>query len=426
MLMASRCNAAPDSLAFHRQDRLTQRLYFSREAELTMLGLLPRDHWEHRLRDLVEAFQVALGAPRRTTPLQIGELGECIPVRSARAALVVAIKALDLPPGARIGVPLYCCPVVFKAIAFAGCQARFVDVEESSFCMSARDLSTKSHRLDAVLAVHMFGNMCDMPGLQAASSGKPIIEDCAQSLGSRFAGHIAGSFGVISLFSFRSGKYLSVGEGGALFSPHVDLRSRLSQLIDAMPSTSRVEECLHLCACYVKSLLRSRPLYGVIGYALWKRLEKQIDLSARSGIIMGRIRRSDLAILKRRLASLPLAIIQHRSNAEYYTRSLHLNSCSVCPEPPDAFYNRYLYPVTFPSSAQRDVVASHLLAHRIDSVKYLDNIVSLAAKNYGYARDCPVAERLSKTVLIIPSHHSITKKDRQCIVRCLNTRLATP
>ncbi len=199
-----------------------------------------------KFSDIIRGMVAAL-RPRETSGmLYIPGLGNCIPARSARAAIVAAIKALDLPPGARIGVPLYCCPVVFKAIKAAGCTARFIDVEYSTYCMSAEDLSAKRAQVDAVIAVHMFGNLCDMPSLQEAAQGKPIIEDCAQSLGSKLDGRMAGSFGTIAAFSFRSGKYLSVGEGGALFSRDADIRSRLSQLISEMPVPGRAEECVHV------------------------------------------------------------------------------------------------------------------------------------------------------------------------------------
>jgi dTDP-4-amino-4,6-dideoxygalactose transaminase len=90
-------------------------------------------------------------------------------------------------------------------------------VEPETYCLSAGDLSAKRSQIDAVIAVHMFGNLCDMPSLQEAAEGKPIIEDCAQSLGSKLDGRPAGSFGTIAAFSFRSGKYLSAGEGRSVF-----------------------------------------------------------------------------------------------------------------------------------------------------------------------------------------------------------------
>ena len=193
-----------------------------------MIGLIPGEHWEHRFSDLLRGFAAAMGPKKQHETPYIPGIGKLIPVRSGRAALVAALRALNLPPGARVGAPLYCCPVVFKAIVAAGCTAHFIDIDPATYCMSAEDLLAKRSQVDAVIAVHMFGNLCDMPSLQQAAQGKPIIEDCAQSLGSKLDGRMAGSFGTIAVFSFRSGKYLSVGEGGALYSSDADLRLRLS------------------------------------------------------------------------------------------------------------------------------------------------------------------------------------------------------
>mgnify|MGYP001275714443 CR=1 FL=1 len=188
-----------------------------------MLGLIPPENQEYSLRDIFAGLIALVNTGNKYNAIKIDGIGSCIPTRSARVAIHTAIKVLNLPTGARIGVPLYCCPVVFKAIESAGCKHCFIDVAIETYCMSAEDLFRKRNELDAVIAVHMFGNTCNMPALLDVVQGKPIIEDCAQSLGSKLNGHMTGTFGTISTFSFNSGKYLSVGEGGALFSNQQNL-----------------------------------------------------------------------------------------------------------------------------------------------------------------------------------------------------------
>src|ERR1039458_6655104 len=127
-----------------------------------MLSLLPTEHWDYRPTDLIRGVLTAL-SPRHSGNQQVIEisgLGPCLPLRSARAAIVLALKALALPSHASIGVPLYCCPVVFKAIKSAGHRARFIDVDPDNYCLSVTDLAAKSSEVDAVFAVHMFGNLC--------------------------------------------------------------------------------------------------------------------------------------------------------------------------------------------------------------------------------------------------------------------------
>lgn len=388
------------------------------------MDLVPRDHWEHSFGDLLRRLAIAMGPRKPGKVLHIPGLGNSIPVRSGRAALVTAIRALDLPPGARIGVPLFCCPVVFKAILTAGCIVRFIDIDPETFCMSPEDLSAKRSQIDAVVAVHMFGNLCDMTRLKEEAKGKPIIEDCAQALASKIGGRMAGSFGDIAFFSFRSGKYISAGEGGALYSRDVELCFRVSQLVSEMRTPRRTEECAHVAKVQVKSLLRSKPLYGVAGYRLWKLLDKKMKLSENSDIALGQIYLADLAIIKKRLSLLGFLIDKQRANADLYTRILELEPAMLCSEKPGVFYNRYHFPITFRSTEHRDLIAAYLLSRQVDTMKYLNGVTDIAVRHYGYDGGCPVAERLSKRVLVIPSYYTLGKGDIQYTAQCINIEWA--
>lgn len=385
-----------------------------------MVGLIPRDHWEHSVLDSFLGMAAILNLKKSRGLINIPELGDCLPVRSGRAGLFIAIKALDLPPGSKIGVPLYCCHVVFEAIRAAGYSPCFIDIEPETFCLSEKDLFEKSTQIEAVVAVHMFGNLCDIPALQAAGGDRPIIEDCAQALGSKLNGRLAGSLGKISFFSFRSGKYLSAGEGGALFSQETDICDRMTRLIYEMPPPSFKAECIHLAKTYLKSVLRSRPLYGLVGYPLWNSFNKKVNPSGKSNAFTSKILRADLAVIRKRMGKIDAEIQRQRVNADYYSSTLKLSPNMLCSEEPDKFYNRYHYPITFASSEHRDLIATYLLKRKIDSIKYLDNVVDIATQQYGYRGGCPVAEKLSKRVLIIPSYHSLKKKDVKRIARCVN------
>lgn len=385
-----------------------------------MSGLIPTEHLEYDVRDIIRGMVAALRPREMNTMLYIPGLGNCIPARSARGAIVAAIRALDLPQGARIGVPLYCCPVVFKAIKETGCTACFIDVEYSTYCMSAEDLFAKRAKIDAVIAVHMFGNLCDMARLQEAAQGKPIIEDCAQSLGSKYDGRMAGAHGTVAAFSFRSGKYLSVGEGGALYSRDADVITRLSNLISAMPVPGRADESVHVAATYIRSILRRRPLYGLLGYRIWALYNNTADYSAKSPIVLSQIYNSDLALTIKRITLLDSVIERQRDNADFYSSALNLDPDMLCFEKPDTFYNRYLYPITFPSTEQRDVMAAYLHSKQIGAIQPYKDIVDIAAAHYGYDGGCPVAEQVARRVLVIPSNYSVSKEDLQLIAQCVN------
>ncbi len=385
-----------------------------------MLSLIPRDHWEHHFGDVLRGLAAACSPSKQPLVLDLPGLGPCLPARSGRVALVTVLQALDLPRGAQVGVPLFCCPIVFDAIAAANCVPRFLDVDPTSFCLSPAEVAARIGGLDAVIAVHIFGNTCDMPALREAAGDKPIIEDCAQALGSRIGDRPVGSFGSFGVFSFRAAKYLSVGEGGALCSRHADLRARARELARSLPGATIGREFKHVASGYSKALLRSQPLYAFIGYRLWNAWNAEKTSGPAPRITPGRIFKADLALAVKRLNSLPSMIQRQRALADFYTGHLKLDPAMFCAEKSGAYWNRYLYPVTLPSRLQRDRFATLLHDRGIDTMKYLDQVVPVAAMRYGYSGDCPVAEQLSRQVLTIPCHHGLTQKNAEHVCRQVN------
>jgi perosamine synthetase len=391
-----------------------------RGTRIQIHGLLPVELWEYHFLDLVRGLSSTLGAANRPERLTIRGLGECTSIRSARAALVLAIQAIGLQPGSRIGVPLFCCPVVFSAITMAKCVPCFIDIDSRSFCVSTEDLDKKSPQLDALIVVHMFGNVCDMKAIRAIMQNKPIIEDCAQSLGSKLDGRPVGAHGDVAAFSFRSGKYLSAGEGGALFALEEQIRKRILVMVKSLPFASSRAEFLHIGATYLRSKLRSRPLWGSFGSRIWRFYNKKTDFINKSPITIAGIFRSDLAIIRHRMKRIDSMIESQRANADYYLRNLRLGPAALCREYAGAYYNRYAFPITFPTSAHRDFINSYLLSQQISTSKPYEDVPDGARKYYGYEGDCPRAEEVLKRVLVVPSHHQLSKKDIEHIVLSLN------
>lgn len=386
-----------------------------------MMNLIPNERWEYHATDFVKGLVTAtLRKANRSVPFELPELGQGLPVRSARVGIVVALKALGLTAGASVGVPLYCCPVVLTAIDAAGYRPRFVDVDPENYCISPVDLAAKRSQLDAVIAVHMFGNVCDIPALRSAAPGKPLIEDCAQALGSRFTGQPAGSFGDIAIFSSRSGKYLSVGEGGAVYTRHAELQSRLAEFIAQIPAASRVQEGVHVVKTYLRTLLRTKPLWGLLGSRLWDAYSERISHTSPSAITMGQIYETDRRLATRRLLQLSSEIEKQRRNADFYSQKLVIDRGALCSEPEGSFYNRLQYPLLLSTTAQRDRIAARLRKDSISTSKPYKDIAALATSQYGYCGDCPQAEQVAKTVLAIPCNYALTAHELNRIVVSVN------
>lgn len=88
-------------------------------------------------------------------------------------------------------------------------------------------------RARAVVVPHVFG--VPAPIVEIAALGVPVIEDCAQSLGSRIRGRPTGGWGMMALFSFYATKVITTGYGGMVASadPALIARSRDYREFDA-------------------------------------------------------------------------------------------------------------------------------------------------------------------------------------------------
>jgi perosamine synthetase len=102
-------------------------------------------------------------------------------------------------------------------IVHLGAKPIFVDILPDSWCIDPEQAEAAiTPRTKAIVAVHLYGNLCDMDDLLAIGEkhGIPIIEDAAEAIGSIYHGQRAGSMGKFGAFSFHGTKTLTTGEGG--------------------------------------------------------------------------------------------------------------------------------------------------------------------------------------------------------------------
>lgn len=102
-------------------------------------------------------------------------------------------------------------------ITYLGARPVFVDVLPDTWCVDpARVEAAITPRTKAIIAVHLYGNLCDMDALLAIGDkyGIPVVEDAAEAIGSEWHGKRAGSMGAFGTFSFHGTKTITTGEGG--------------------------------------------------------------------------------------------------------------------------------------------------------------------------------------------------------------------
>ena len=104
----------------------------------------------------------------------------------------------------------------------------FADWDPDTFNTDPADIERRiTDRTRAILAVHIFGNPCDMDEIMAVASkhGLPVIEDCAQAHLAEYKGRLVGTIGDIGCFSL-GGKMLTTGQGGMLITNNEELARR--------------------------------------------------------------------------------------------------------------------------------------------------------------------------------------------------------
>ncbi|NOR52574.1 MAG: hypothetical protein GQ536_00585 [Candidatus Aminicenantes bacterium] len=156
---------------------------------------------------------------------------EAAAASSGSAALHLALLALDVKENEEVILPSFVCTAVLNAVHYTGAIPIIVDIEPLSFNISVdavkRAITDKTR---VIIVPHMFGCPAEIDKL--SELGVPIIEDCAQSVGANFKGRMAGSFGLLSVFSFYATKILTTAEGGMVLSDSEDLISRIKDLRD--------------------------------------------------------------------------------------------------------------------------------------------------------------------------------------------------
>lgn len=154
-----------------------------------------------------------------------------VAVSNCTAALYLSLLALDIKLGDKVAVASYSWPATANVIALVGAEPVFVDIDRDTFNIDPAALADILHRerIKAVLPVHAFGGMADMPAILEVASqhGVPVVEDAACALGAEMKGKQAGTWGTLGCFSFHPRKAITTGEGGIVTTNDAALARRL-------------------------------------------------------------------------------------------------------------------------------------------------------------------------------------------------------
>jgi perosamine synthetase len=376
---------------------------------ISRLHSIPRFALPYTPADFEAALRAIFhGAP---LPAEFGLLGDSPKfwTRSGRQALRLLLDALDLEPDSGVALPLFTDPSLVRAIVAAGHRPVFIDIDPQFLTMDPHSLEKARGTFAAVVAVHLFGQLADMPALLAAARFAPVIEDTAHAPLSYLNGRLAGRFGVASFYSFASTKYWPAGGGGLAVVHHASLARKLAGSVQSLAPPSRTQELRGLALQAAKAIVFDRRLYGMFGRPLrrwaedWALLEPCLDLQA--------IQRSWAAVACRQALRFPLRVAAQRANSLQLLARLGAVEDVVLPwERPGAHYNYHLFPVLLRSREERAAVMDAMWARFVDTSRIYSEVVK-EARQFGYRDGCPVAESVAERLITLPNHAALSGKD---------------
>lgn len=173
------------------------------------------------VRAFESEFAAYLGAPH------------CVGLASGLDALILAFRLLGIGPGDEVIVSANAYIACVMGITVNGATPVFVEPDEYDNLDAGRIEQAITPRTKAILAVHLFGQACDMKEIMAIARrhGLRVVEDCAQSHGATFEGRMTGTFGDIGCFSFYPTKGLGAfGDGGCIVTADAELADKCRAL----------------------------------------------------------------------------------------------------------------------------------------------------------------------------------------------------
>ncbi len=327
-----------------------------------------------------------------------------VAVSNGTVALEIAVRCLDLKPGDEVILPSFTIVSCVQAIIYAGGVPVLVDSDPRTWCMDVSLVEAKvTPRTRAIMPVHIYGHPVDMdPILYLADRyGLAVIEDAAEAHGAEyFSGRAkdsfrwrrCGSFGLMSCFSFYANKIITTGEGGMVLTDDPDLAQRLRSLRNLCFQMER--RFFHEELGYN---FRLTNLQAAIGLAQFERIEELIRW-------------------KRRMA------------AAYTERLCDLGGIQLPAQEPWARNVYWMYGIVLDGSIGLDAaeLARRLREMGVETRPFFLGMHEqpvLRAKGYFRGECYPIADRLARYGLYLPSGMTLTETQIEEVCEAVRSNL---
>ncbi len=325
----------------------------------------------------------------------------CVMVNSGSSAILLMVAALfytrnpklKLQRGDEVIVPAVSWSTTYYPLYQYGLKIKFVDIDLDTLNYDLEQLAQAvTDKTRAIMAVNLLGNPNDFARIEQIIGGRDIVlmEDNCESMGAKFEGKHAGTFGVMGGFSSFFSHHISTMEGGLIVTDDEELHHILLSL-RAHGWTRNLPKNNHVCGeksddpfeesfRFVLPGYNVRPLEmeGALGVEQVKRLPSLIAERRKNG-----------SLLQQAMAEHPEIMIQREiGESSWFGFSLVIRPGSTLTR--KALVGR----LTELGFECRPIVAGNFAKNEV--VKYFDSEVHGTLKN---------AEHIDRNGLFVGNHH---------------------
>lgn len=352
---------------------------------------------------------------------------------TGRGALYEILKSIEIKEGDEVILQAFTCVAVPTAIVWAQATPVYVDITADSYNTSPENVQKAiTPRTRGIIVQHTFGELSRIDEIRKIvdeeNSHRPpehkiyLIEDCAHTIGAQYKGRRVGEWGDAAFFSFGQEKVISCTQGGAAIAHDETLSERLSIRYSCLPEMKLVtikRMILHPLLWSMINTLYYVPSFTgtfTVGRALillfraLQILKPHVEMSPHSAFPQADIRmlsNAQSALLELQWSKLE-RFNKHRIELVQTYNSLLPHEHHV--ENHGNPLIRFPLQLKVSSKIQQKAKSHHIILGNW----YRDPIHPNGSTiiRYGYkVGSCPLAEELTKQMINLPTHQSITVKD---------------
>jgi perosamine synthetase len=311
-----------------------------------------------------------------------------IATSSCTGALHMGMSALGIGNGDEVILADTNWIATAAPIVHLGAKPVFVDILPDSWCIDP-DLAEAAitPKTKAIIAVHLYGNLCEMNRLLAIGQkhGIPVIEDAAEAIGSIYHGKRAGSMGKFGSFSFHGTKTLTTGEGGMFVTNDAELYETVLTLSNHGRARGQTKQ---FWADTIGFKYKMSNIQAAIGCAQMERIDELVN--------------------------------RKRKILKYYRENLEcLSGISMNPQPEGTVNGAWMPTVVFDQETgiSREQLQKALHAENIDARVFFHPLSSLPM--FEDKQLNVNAWNIPNRAINLPSYHDLTLQELSTVVDCL-------